>query len=65
MDAHAPREPTLSEIRARHPDWDIHEVFGSYFAVPAGTPFFRAMFLSSLDAKLSAVEAEALTSERP
>jgi hypothetical protein len=51
-------EPSLAEVRRRHPDFDIIRVFGGYEAVPRGTPVIRAVWLSSLDEKLTVAEEQ-------
>jgi hypothetical protein len=50
-------EPTLDEIQARHPDWDVRRIFGTLLAVPAGTPVIVASYTSTLEEKLSGLEA--------
>lgn len=52
MGPEQPPEPTVDEVRRRHPGWDVIEVFGGFEAVPEGTTVVRAMWLSILDAKL-------------
>jgi hypothetical protein len=50
-------EAALKALRERYPDWDIHQVFGGWEAVPAGTGVIRAIWLESLEEKLAAQEA--------
>lgn len=51
----ATREAALQRMRAKHPAWDIHEVFGGYEAVPAGTSVVRSTDLEGLDEKLGSL----------
>jgi hypothetical protein len=48
-----PPEPTLAEVSTRHPEWEIHKVWGAFVAVPKGSPFVQKSWLSSLDAMLA------------
>jgi hypothetical protein len=49
-------EPSLEEVRRRHPGYDVLRVFGGFEAVPKGTPVIRAAWLSSMDQKLITAE---------
>ena len=49
-------EPSLDEIRQRHPDWDVHRMFGTFLAVPAGTPVVKASYASTLQEKLDGIK---------
>jgi hypothetical protein len=43
----------LRKAREEFPEWDFHEVFGGWEAVPDSTPVVRAMDLGSLMEKLA------------
>jgi len=42
-----------AQIAEKFPGWDVHDVFGGFEAVPAGTPVIRASALESLIGKLA------------
>jgi hypothetical protein len=48
----AETDRSIAAAKNEFPQWDIHEVFGGFEAVPAGTPVIRAMFISVLLEKL-------------
>lgn len=48
-------EPSLEEIQANHPDWDVRRIFGTLIAVPAGCPVIVASFASTLEEKLTGI----------
>jgi hypothetical protein len=56
MDEHSTRDMReQSRLRAAEqafPDWDFHQVFGGWEAVPKGSPVIRGMDLDSVVAKL-------------
>lgn len=48
----------LDQALKEFPDWDFHQVFGGWEAVPAGTPVIRSIDLEGVVEKLRAREAE-------
>ena len=51
-------EASLEAAREAFREWDIHEVFGGYMAVPAGTPVVRSTTLDGVTLKLRRLAAE-------
>jgi hypothetical protein len=51
-----PAESAADAARRRHPGWDIHQDFAGWTAVPAGTPVLQAMYLDSLEEKITEAE---------
>jgi hypothetical protein len=44
----------IERLKDRFPEWDFHELFGNFFAVPAGTPLLPSSELDDLKEKVIA-----------
>jgi hypothetical protein len=52
-DGPPPENPTAQVFRALYPDFDLHDVAGTYLALPKGTPCFTAPAIGEIARQIS------------
>jgi hypothetical protein len=54
-----PEDLTARVFRALYPEYDLHDLAGTYLAVPAGTPCFTAPAIGEIARQISGREHHA------